>query len=147
MGVSEGDIIEIRYQGWKKRTNEVFETNEDTSNPPLTMKVGSRDFIPGLNKGVIGMNEGEIRTIDIPCNEAYGPKKHELLQSLSKSQLGSIVPQVGKILMLKHQFGGMFPAMITDVKGDVVILDMNPPLAGEDLVFKVKLERIVKKEN
>ena len=147
MGVSEGDIIEVRYKGWKKSNNEVFETNEDTKTPPLTMKVGSKDFIKGLSKGVLGMNEGETKTIDIPCDEAYGKRRHELLQQLSKSQLGSIIPKVGKVLMLKHQFGGMFPAMITDVREDHVILDMNPPLAGEDLVFKVKLERIVKKSN
>ncbi len=146
MGVKEGDIIEIRYTGRKKSTGEIFESNEDKSSPPLSMKVGSRDFIPGLNKGVIGMVEGEIRTLDIPKEDAYGRKRHELLHSVPRAQLlGKVEPKVGKVLMLKHPYGGMFPAIITDVLAESVIIDMNPPLAGEDLIFKVKLDRIVKK--
>ncbi|MFW6230645.1 MAG: FKBP-type peptidyl-prolyl cis-trans isomerase [Nanoarchaeota archaeon] len=146
MVVKKGDVIEIRYQGWKKRSGEIFESNEDPKQPPLTMNVGSKEFITGLNEGVIGMNEGDTRTIDIPMDKAYGRKRHELIQGVPRHQLlGKAEPKVGKVLMLKHETGGMFPAIISDITADMVILDMNPPLAGEDLVFKVKLERIVKK--
>lgn len=146
MVVETGDIIEIRYTGWKKRNGEVFESNDDPNQQPLTMKVGATDFIKGLNQGVLGMQEGQIKTIEIPIELAYGQKKPELIQNLNRSQLGSIDPKVGKVLMLKHQYGGMFPAIIAAFTDSQVTLDMNPPLAGEELFFKVKLERIVKKE-
>jgi peptidylprolyl isomerase len=145
MVVETGDIIEIRYTGWKKRNGEVFESNDDPSQPPLTMKVGSQDFIKGLNQGVLGMQEGQMKTIEIPLDMAYGQKKPELIQNLNRSQLGNIEPKVGKVLMLKQVYGGMFPAIIAAFTDSQITLDMNPPLAGEDLFFKVKLERIVKK--
>ncbi len=146
MVVEEGDIIEIRYRGWKKSNGEVFEDNEDKSKPPVSMTVGSKDFIVGLNQGVLGMSEGEMRKLDIPKERAYGARRHELVQSIPRMQLlGKAEPKIGKVLVLKNEAGGVFPAIIKDISRDTVILDMNPPLAGEDLIFNVKVERIVKK--
>lgn len=146
MGVENGDVIEIRYKGWKKSTGEVFESNEESHQNPLTMTVGAKEFIEGLSKGVIGMNEGETRKFEVPFTQAYGRKRHELVQAIPRVQLlGKVEPRVGKVLMLKSEKGGVFPAMIIEVRNDQVILDMNPPLAGEDLVFHVKLQRIVTK--
>ncbi len=146
MGVGQGDLIEIRYTGWKKSSGEMFESNEDTKQPPFTMKVGSREFIEGLSKGVLGMDEGETKKFEVPYSEAYGRKRHELIQAIPRVQLmGKVEPKVGKVLMLKSEKGGVFPAMITEVGYDKVMIDMNPPLAGEDLIFQVKIERIVRK--
>ncbi len=146
MGVGQGDVIEIRYTGWKKSTGEVFESNEDSSQPPFTMTVGSKEFIEGLSKGVLDMKEGDTKKFEVPYTEAYGRKRHELVQAIPRVQLlGKVEPKIGKVLMLKSEKGSVFPAMITDVNHEQVILDMNPPLAGEDLIFHVKLERIVRK--
>ena len=142
-----GDEVEIRYKGWKKSNGEIFEDIENPSQPPLRMTIGSKEFIPGLTRGIVGMQVGELRTLDIPKEEAYGKKRHELIQSVPRmSLLGKVEPKVGKILLLKNDMGMTFPAMITDILPESIILDMNPPLAGEDLMFKVKLERIIKKK-
>ncbi|MFP4189582.1 MAG: peptidylprolyl isomerase [Candidatus Woesearchaeota archaeon] len=146
MGVEVGDKIEVRYTGWKKSTGEVFESNEDNRQPPFTMTVGSREVIEGLSKGVLDMNEGETKKFEVPYTEAYGRKRQELIQAIPRVQLmGKVEPKVGKVLMLKSEKGSIFPAMITEVDHDRVILNMNPPLAGEDLIFQVKVERIISK--
>lgn len=148
MGIKHGDTIEIRYKGWKKSTGEIFESNEETHMPPFKMAVGSKEVIEGLSKGVIGMEEGDTKKFEVPYSEAYGQKRHELIQAIPRIQLlGKVEPKIGKILMLKSEKGSVFPAMITEVGHDKVTLDMNPPLAGEDLVFHVKVERILRKSD
>ena len=47
--------------------------------------------------------------------------------------------QAGGMLILKGPNGEKLPAVIKEVKDDAVIIDMNHPLAGKDLNFKVKV--------
>ena len=93
------------------------------------------------------MKSGEIKEIFVPSEKGFGKKKPELIQAMPRiSLLGKVEPKVGKILIMKDpKTGQNIPAIIAGIKDETVILDMNAPLAGEDLVFKVKLERIIRK--
>jgi len=48
-------------------------------------------------------------------------------------------PKVGMILQAQAPDGESFPATITEVKADTVVLNFNHPLAGKELKFKVKV--------
>ncbi len=143
--LKNGDIIDVRYTGWKKRTGEVFDSNDKPGMQPLRATIGAKDFIPGFNEALVGMREGETKQVEIPMNKAYGPRNPNLLTSVPRSQLlGKIVPKVGKVLALKMATGGIAPGMITEITDSEVFIDLNPPLAGEDLIFKIRIEKIVK---
>lgn len=47
--------------------------------------------------------------------------------------------QAGGMLILKGPNGERLPAVVKEVKDDVIIIDMNHPLAGKELNFKVKV--------
>jgi FKBP-type peptidyl-prolyl cis-trans isomerase 2 len=53
-------------------------------------------------------------------------------------------PKVGLVLLATSPDGAKFPARISEVKGDKVILNFNHPLAGKALTFKVKILKIEK---
>jgi peptidylprolyl isomerase len=143
--LKNGDIIDVRYTGWKKRTGEVFDSNDKSGMQPLRATIGAREFISGFNEALLGMSEGETKQVEIPVNKAYGQRNPNLITVVPRAQLlGKVVPKVGKVLALKAATGGIVPGMITEITDSDVIIDLNPPLAGEDLVFKIRIENIVR---
>jgi len=53
-----------------------------------------------------------------------------------------LTPKVGMVLQATAPDGSRFPAVITELKGDKVVLNFNHPLAGKSLTFKVKILNI-----
>lgn len=48
----------------------------------------------------------------------------------------------GMQLMMNNGSGQQFPVTITEVKEEVIVLDANHPLAGQDLIFDIELVSI-----
>ena len=65
----KGDKISIHFVG-RVLDGGVF----DDSHPRGTFDfwVGEQQVLPGLDQGLLGMQEGELRVITIPPGEAYG---------------------------------------------------------------------------
>jgi peptidylprolyl isomerase len=141
MGVKKGDTVRIQYRG-KLEDGTVFDTSEGGS--PLEFKVGDGEFLPGLEKGVVGMNVGESKTIRIPAKEGYGLHKEERIFEWDRSRLpGGSDISVGQQLQM-YRADGM-PIMVTVVgfSDTSVTMDSNHPLAGKNLIFDITLEDIV----
>jgi peptidylprolyl isomerase len=141
MGVKKGDTVRIQYRG-KLEDDTVFDTSEGGS--PLEFKVGDGEFLQGLEKGVVGMNIGESKTIRIPAKEGYGLHKEERIFEWDRSRLpGGSDVSVGQQLQM-YRADGM-PIMVTVVgfSATTVTMDSNHPLAGKNLIFDITLEDIV----
>jgi FKBP-type peptidyl-prolyl cis-trans isomerase 2 len=53
-----------------------------------------------------------------------------------------MTPKAGMVLQATAPDGSKFPAIISEIKGDKVVLNFNHPLAGKPLTFKVKVLKI-----
>jgi peptidylprolyl isomerase len=101
--------------------------------------------IPGFEKVLLGMSEGDSATVTIPPDSAYGPYREEMIGSVSRDQIqDSENLMVGQELQLPGPGGGVFYARILEVTEDSVKLDANHPLAGQTLNFDIKLVEIQK---
>ena len=138
--VQKGDKIQIHYHG-KLTSGETFDSSEGRS--PLEFEVGSGMVIPGFDNGVIGMVVGDKKTIHIPFMEAYGPKQPEMIVEFPKAQFpADLNPEVGMPLTKNNGQGQQFQVVIVEVKEEVVVLDANHSLAGQDLIFDLELVSI-----
>jgi peptidylprolyl isomerase len=139
--VKSGDKVKVHYHG-KLTNGETFDSSEGKA--PLEFEVGSGMVIKGFDEGVTGMAVGEKKTIHIPVDEAYGQKNEEMLIEMPKDRFPNDMEiEVGMPLMMSNETGQQFQVTITEIKDDVVILDANHPLAGQDLVFDLELVEIV----
>lgn len=139
--VKKGDTIRIHYHG-KLNNGETFDSSEGRE--PLEFEVGSGMVIPGFDKGVIGMNVGDKKTVNIPVEEAYGPKNDEMIIDFPKDRFpDDMQAEVGMPLTMSDGSGQNFRVIIKEVKENSVVLDANHPLAGEDLTFDLELVEIV----
>jgi peptidylprolyl isomerase len=139
--VKTGDKVKVHYHG-KLTSGETFDSSN--GRPPLEFEVGSGMVIKGFDDGVTGMKVGDKKTINIPAESAYGEKNPDMLIEYPKSQFPeNIELQIGTDLMMSSASGQQFQVKIADIKEDVVILDANHPLAGEELIFDIELVEIV----
>lgn len=135
-----GDTVKVHYHG-RLTDGTTFDSSEGRE--PLEFEVGSGAVIAGFDNGVAGMSVGEKRTIQIPVDQAYGPKDPGMLVEFPKSNFPEdMTPELGMRLNMTNGSGQVIPVVITDVKVDTVILDANHPLAGEDLIFDIELVSI-----
>ncbi len=138
--VKKGDTIKVHYHG-KLNDGSTFDSSEGRD--PLEFEVGGGMVIAGFDNGVLGMGVGETRTLNIPVEEAYGPKQDDLFMEFPRDRFPEDMnPEVGMQLNMSNGQDQNFPVTIAEVKDDVVILDANHPLAGEELTFDITVVEI-----
>ncbi len=139
--VKKGDKIKVHYHG-RLTDGTTFDSSEGRD--PLEFEVGSGMVIVGFDEGVTGMSVGEKKTVTISSDDAYGEPQEGMLMEYPISDFPpEMKPEEGMSLNMSDESGQVFPMVITKVQDDVVILDGNHPLAGEDLIFDLELVEIV----
>jgi len=140
MVIKKGDKIKVDYTGMLE-DGTVFDTSTHGDHShPLEFEVGSGQLIKGFDDAVIGMKVGEEKEIKLQPDEAYGELRGELVHEVPRDQLPKEPePKEGMTLVLNAPNGMKFPAKIVEVTKDHVKIDMNHPLAGKVLKFKIKI--------
>jgi FKBP-type peptidyl-prolyl cis-trans isomerase 2 len=134
------DTVQVDYTG-KLGDGTVFDTS--VGREPLEFTLGAGQMIPGFEKAVLGMKVGEKKTVTIPADEAYGPRRDEQIVELPREKLPSgLTPEVGQQLVMRQADGREIVVVITEVSDETVTIDANHPLAGKDLTFEIELSKI-----
>ena len=138
--VKQGDTVRIHYKGTLK-DGTVFDSSEGRE--PLEFTVGSGQIIPGLDAAMPGMSAGDQKIVEIPVDQAYGPRNDEAKQDVPREQIPAEIPlEPGLQLQMQTPQGQVVPVTVTEVGDEVVTLDANHPLAGQDLTFDVTLVEV-----
>jgi len=139
--VKEGDLVRVHYTG-KLVNGEQFDSS--AGREPLEFTVGAGQMIRGFDAALPGMNIGDKKTINIPAADAYGEKDPNAVIRFPKENVPADMKiEPGMQLTLSNQEGQPFPVVVTAVEDDVIVLDANHFLAGQELVFDIELVEIV----
>ncbi|MFT4297598.1 MAG: FKBP-type peptidyl-prolyl cis-trans isomerase [Candidatus Woesearchaeota archaeon] len=148
-----GDEVAVWYTG-RLESGRVFDTNvQDIAEQneiirqvyePLKFEVGAGRMIKGFDEAVVGMTAGEKKTVEIKPEDAYGPYRAELVQTLTTFEFEDAVgievnetivgmPIIGII------DGRQMQGEISKVGINFVSIDFNHELAGKKLIFDIEL--------
>lgn len=143
MTVKKGDMVSVDYEG-RFESGEVFDSSmHGDHSHPLEFKVGNGQVIAGFDSAVEGMEVGQEKEITIKPEDAYGMPNPEYMKQIPRSALPKDQePKVGMMLVMGTQDGKQFPVRISKVDNDSVTIDLNHPLSGKTLIFKIKVVKI-----
>jgi len=135
---TEGCTATVHYRGTLNDGSEF--DNSHTRGEPITFTVGAGQMIPGFNNAVTGMTTGETKTVTIPAAEAYGVVNPEAKTVIPRSNFPTEIELTdGMPVPLRTPQGRTVYGRITEQQDDAVTVDLNHPLAGQDLQFEIEL--------
>ena len=138
--VKKGDKIKAHYRG---TLDDGTEFDNSAGGDPIEFEVGSGALIPGFESAVVGMEAGEKKTLTIPVDEAYGPRRDELLLTVPRDEVPpDLDAAVGESLVLERN-GQEIQVIVKNVSETGLTLDANHPLAGRNLIFEIEMLEIV----
>jgi len=136
--VEKGSKVKVEYVG-SLEDGTIFDSSEK-HNSPLEFVVGERQVIKGFDDAVVGMKIGEEKEIKLLPEEAYGNHNPEFVRDMPKNMFPEDQEiQPGMIFMVDLQDGRQLPVRVAKVTDEFVTIDLNPPLAGKTLIFKIKI--------
>jgi len=153
MKLKKGDFVKLDYVGRVKATGNIFDLtdekiakkegifNEKAKYEPAVAVIGANHLVRGLDEELIGKETGKDYTIEIPADAGFGARSPDLVKVFPKNKF-------------RGQKGPLFPGaqvtiqgingIVSSVSGGRVRVDFNHPLAGKELVYKVKIISTVK---
>ena len=137
--VGEGHLVSVDYVGTLK-SGEEFDNSKNHG--PIQFVVGGGQVIPGFDKAVRGMKVGDKKKFTIIKTEAYGDINPQLVQVVPLDKIPEHIRtqlKVGGFLVMQSPVGQQVPVKVIKLDKTNVSLDMNHPLAGQDLTFNIKL--------
>ena len=140
-GVKPGDVVQVHYTG-KLKNGTLFDSSENRE--PLEFTLGRKMMIPGFEAAVLGMAVGDSKVTTIPVEQAYGPVSEDMLIRVERQEIpADIELQVGLQLTMHQSDGQPIPVVVKELTDTTVTLDANHVLAGEDLIFEIRLVGIL----
>ena len=138
MKIQQGNKVKAHYEG-TLNDGTIFDSSYKRENP-ITFQAGVGQMIPGFDNAVMGMEIGEKKTVTITSEEAYGPHNPEGIVAVPNENFPpDFAPQPETIINGQNENGEPIQALVLEVRENDVILDLNHPLAGEDLTFVIEI--------
>lgn len=135
---NEGKQVKVHYVGTLDDGTK-FDSSRDRGEP-LAFTCMAGQMIPGFDSAVRDMEVGSTVTIRLEPEDAYGPRRMEMVQTLPITQLpGAENLTVGQRVMLGTPTGQPLQATVTDKNETCITFDMNHEMAGKALTFEIEL--------
>ena len=140
MQIAQDKVVLIHYT----LTNDGGKVLDSSSGgDPLAYLHGQGNIIPGLEKALEGKQAGDKLNVRVEPAEGYGVRDDSLVQQVPRRAFGSVSKvEPGMQFHAQSAQGQMRVVTVTHVKGDMVTVDANHPLAGEVLVFDVEVAEV-----
>ncbi len=154
LSIKKGSFLEIEYIGRIKETNKIFDLTdenlakkEDIYNPkasygPIIICIGNHDIVTGLEDFLIGKKPGKYK-VELKPEQTFGKKEPKLIKIISTNKFNKqeIKPFPG----LQVNIDGLI-GRVRVVSGGRTIVDFNHPLAGKNIIYEIKVNKIIEKD-
>jgi len=144
MIISNDKVVSLSYM---LKVNDEIVDNA-VAEHPLVFMYGRGQLLPLFEENIKGLKVGDSFEFSVSCEDGYGKVNEMAVVELPKDifiidgEIPADLLEVGKSLPMRDNEGNALNGMIVDIKDDVVVMDFNHPLAGQDLFFNGKVEDI-----
>jgi FKBP-type peptidyl-prolyl cis-trans isomerase 2 len=128
--VENGKNVVVHYTG-------KFEDGSTEGREPIKTVLGQGNLIKGFETGLVGMSEGEKKTVEVTPEDGYGEYLDGLVTKVEKSKVPEGV-KLGDVLQSEGP-KGTINVTVTEINEDDIKLDANHPMAGKKLIFDLEV--------
>lgn len=141
MAISDNKYITVAYKLYSLEDGDKELIEEATAERPFQFISDLGTTLPAFERGVKELAQGEKFNLTLTKDEAYGDYNDEYVLELPKEMFevdGHFDNEhifEGNVVPLMDEDGRTLNGTVVEIKDDMVIMDMNHPLAGSDIVF------------
>jgi len=136
-----GDTVRVHYTG---TLGDGTQFDSSAERGPIEVSLGVGQVVPGFENAVMGMAEGESKTVTLDPKDAYGQRDSQLVHVVERERLpAEIEIHVGATLQASDGEGNQMRLVVVEFDEANVTMDANHPLAGQALTFDLTLVEFV----
>jgi peptidylprolyl isomerase len=136
-----GDTVKVHYTG-SLEDGTVF--GGSPKQEPMEVTIGQQVVLPSFENAIIGMDEGDTKTVTIPPENGFGQPQEDLIFQVERTQFPpGIDLKLGGVLRVESDTGKDFDVTVINIGDEKVTLDGNHPLAGKTLNLEIQLVEIL----
>jgi FKBP-type peptidyl-prolyl cis-trans isomerase SlpA len=140
LAVGPGTKVTLHF-ALRLQDGEVIDSNFERD--PATFVVGDGNLLPGFEKAIFGLTEGDKKTLTISPEQGFGQRNPNNMQEFPRSEFSSDIElREGLVLSFSDAQKTELPGVVSHFDENVVVVDFNHPLAGRDIVFDVAILKI-----
>jgi len=140
MAIKANDVVALTYRLHTVENGEKVFVEETTAEQPLDFLYGVGMMLPKFEENIADLNVGDKISFELAPDDAYGQKDDRAFAQLSVDMFKETgLPPVGEVLPLQDNQGNQFRAVVAEVTPEVVVADLNHPMAGKTLNFDIEI--------
>ncbi|MCW8852715.1 MAG: FKBP-type peptidyl-prolyl cis-trans isomerase [Gammaproteobacteria bacterium] len=117
-----------------------IEIESSFNDEPVEINMGSGDVTEGMELALFGLKEGDKQTLTLTAEQGFGLRDEDNIHEMPLSDFPEdLLPEVGLSYSFESPEDGEIPGTVLSIKDDMVEIDFNHPLAGQEIVFTVDI--------
>ncbi len=137
MIIEQESVVALTYDLYTGKDNEEVFVEQASADNPLVFLYGVGMMLPKFEENLQGLNVGDKYDFKLSALDGYGEKDENAIAGLPIDMFkDGELPKPGAILPLQNDEGHQFQARVVEITEISVTVDLNHPMAGEDLHFK-----------
>lgn len=142
METADNKYITVAYKLYTIEDGEKELFEEAKAEHPFQFISGLGTTLDDFEREIAGLSKGSPFSFSIPADKAYGAYDEQQVFDLAKTvfevngKFDNEHVKVGAIVPLMTGDGQRVNAIVAEIKPDAVVVDLNHPLAGADLLFE-----------
>jgi len=107
---------------------------------PARLTIGDGNLTKNFEDCLLGLKTGDNREFTLAPEDAFGQPLPENIYHIERVRFSGDTPaEVGAIIAFGQPDGREIPGIIREVTADIVTVDFNHPLAGQEVTFAVEI--------
>lgn len=140
--IAYGSLVKLHFEVTLENGTLVDSTfSRDT---PVTLTIGDESLLPGFEQVLMNLRAGDTRSAHLDPEQAFGDWNPDNIQHFSRTQFALVAdkPEIGMMIEFEDKGKNTLAGIISAMNDDEVEVDFNHPLAGQAVLFKVKIFKV-----
>jgi len=134
--VGPGMFVELSYAVRDEEGESVGPDDEE-----LCCVHGMGQLLPKVEQAIDGLCASESRTVKLSATDAYGPRDPEAVLEVERGEFPEDVA-IGDYFEVENADEGLLVLRVLEVEPEFVLVDLNHPLAGQNLEVSVLVRTV-----